>query len=653
MFAAKKPVLIAAACFTAVLLGSCNSSSSGGSSSDSLLRAVSSDAEFVDAFTSAYTRTIAPQDFVAEANADAGSGSSTGFTTTYTQEADVDEYDLVKYNGEHLFIAPSLQTACCFILAEAAPDFAPPQPEPVDRHIRVLATDTDNASATEISTIAVADGDYVQGLYIVDSRLLVLTTSGYYGTYGSVWLDARSWVQQSVNLQSYDISDAFNPRLEWTASLEGGFVDSRRVGNTLYLVSRYTPYFDDVVYYPASEQQASSNAQALATLRSDDIIPRISVDGNSTALFQAEDCFISSSSTERGHQTLTTITAIPIDNPDGKQSRCYNESSTGLYMSGNALYLSDVRAGENGGSTRIHKFSLNDLDYRGSAEVRGYLWNWGQRDFRISEHDGLLRLVTTELTGDTDDSRDHHLYLLDESPAGKSLQTVSQLPNQQRPTEIGEANEDLYGVRFIEDRAYLVSFEQIDPLIIINLSDATDPYIQGELEVPGFSDFLHPIGDSLLLGLGRSDLSDNRVKVELFDVSVPELPRSLGSSLIGEEGGSSWSEAQYNRHAFSYLASGGSTDRFTVPASSSWQDSNGDYQREDALHLFEVQGIDQPQSASLQPTGKISASPEPAVDFWYPSRHRSVLHNDAVFYILDDYVWSALWSDSDNQQGPQ
>lgn len=671
---------IAIATTLAAIISACGGSgSSGGSTANTgeqeagLLRSVTSNEEFLDSFTAAFTRPsssprIASNDQLATAapEADAGSAdnNSSGFTTTYTQEANVDEYDVVKYDGDYLFIVPSLQVRCCFLFDDAAPaiaedSFAPQPPSTEQAAIRILSTNPDNASATEVGEIPLAENEFVQGIYRRGDQLAALSTSNYYGSYGIAWSDAHSWQQQTVGIKIYDTSNISAPALSWNIAIEGGFVESRRIGNTIYLITRHTPYFDDLIYYPENSEQISRNAELLASATAEQIIPQVSVNGDSTPLFNPLDCYITNeakdSKDSAGFQTITSITAVPLDQPNNTTTVCYNEDSNGVYVSDSAIYLQQSLYQDETSSTRIHKFALLESgpSYRGSADVAGNLWSGGQRDFRISESQGFLRLVTTEFTGDQEDRFDHRLFILQEASDSRDLELVSQLPNNSQPSELGKANEGLYGVRFVGDRAYLVTFEQIDPLYALDLSNPQAPFIAGELEIPGFSDFLHPVGDDLLLGLGQSALSNNQVKLELFDVSDISAPLSLGSSLIGPEGSWSWSEAQYDRHAFTYQAIANGADRIAVPAQTSWSDDEGNYFSENALHLFEIDDEVSPQNATLIETGKVLASPDPDVDYWYPNRHRSVIHDDAVFYILDEFVWSALWGDSGNQNGPQ
>ena len=641
---------------------------------EGLLKQVRSGSELLDAMKSGLnreaeraptTRLDAAPDFAAEADTGGATGSPTDFSTTYTVEASVDEFDRVKYNGSHLFIASELRAPCCEILPEPAPlndsvAISGPQNTAL---VRILATDPDAASATQVNTIEVGENSYVQGLYLIDQQLAVLHNRNRYGAFGDIWLDAGFWVAQETALKIYNVSDIDSPALQWDIALQGGFVDSRRIGNTMYFVTRHTPQIDGYIYYPQTVEQRSNNQQLLDELSLEDIVPTVTINGDSQPMFSASDCFITNENLDQqaaGYPVITSITAVPLNNPAELRTLCYNENAVGSYLSTEAIYLTDVRYAEPNAdgsrdeTTRIHKFALDgtQASYRGSAEVEGYLWAGGQNDFRISEHNDQLRIVTSKWTGDETDREDHQLFVLQESATELALEEVSRLPNSSRPQELGKANEALYGVRFQAERAYLVTFERIDPLYVIDLSDSSDPKIAGELEVPGFSNFLHPVSDELLLGLGTLAAPINRVKLELFNVADINNPVSLGSEIIGAEGAYSRSEAEYNRHAFSYLANSDGVDRFAIPVTTNGRRA-GNYFNNTQLNLFEIANKTTPNAATLNPVGLISASPKPADQNWYPSNNRSVIHNEAVYFISGDAVWSALWGSTDSQIGPQ
>jgi len=202
-------------------------------------------------------------------------------------------------------------------------------------------------------------------------------------------------------------------------------------------------------------------------------------------------------------------------------------------------------------------------------------------------------------------------------------------------------------VRFLGDRAYAVTFLQIDPLYVIDLSNAADPYIAGELEVTGFSDFLHPVNDDLLLGLGSG--ANGGVKLELFDVSNLAQPLSRGSATLGGRG--SWSEALYNRHAFTYQSNVSGVDRLAIPANLTTLDGSYAY-LESGLYLYEIRDKDTPAVAALNSVGSIIPPSDPSTAPYYSERNRSFIHSDTVFYVRDEDVWAAFWQSPTVVNGP-
>jgi uncharacterized secreted protein with C-terminal beta-propeller domain len=114
--------------------------------------------------------------------------------------------------------------------------------------------------------------------------------------------------------------------------------------------------------------------------------------------------------------------------------------------------------------------------------------------------------------------------------------------------------EQIYAVRFIGDIGYVVTFRQVDPLYIVDLSDPADPRVAGELKIPGYSAYLHPVGDGLLLGIGQDADSSGRttgLQASLFDVSDPANPVRIDSEGFGT---GATSEVEYDHHAFSFFS---------------------------------------------------------------------------------------------------
>ena len=674
--------------FLATLLSACGGGGSTATSPDpapgpdlaptGLLIPVQSNSELLATVQRGFTNTLnnnmaRTEDLAMTAPTEQDSSESS-YTTTYTLENNVDEHDAVKYDGEHLFIAPSRSMDCCFIVddlvmvAEAEEDIQQsdtipePQPEPQesDRSIRILETDPENAGAAEVGTIELDNSRTVEGLYTQDDQLVSISSSGWWGIFGDSFARVSNWEGQTTALDIYDISDVTAPTPQMQIEFQGGFVNSRKKGDTIYVVARHTPNIDGFDYYPM-EEAISENETLLDELSIEDILPKVSVNGVESLLVDANECLITDpdnelSTADTGYPTLTLLIAVNIVDQSIANATCYLEPTDGIYVSENAIYLTQVDYRDTASRTLIHSYELSeDLTYQGSGVAEGSLYLNGDRDFRINEYEGHLRIVTTERTGDSSDSIDHRLSILKLNTQELEMELVATLPNEDRPEAIGKPNEDLYGVRFMGDTAYLVTFERIDPLYVLDLSTPTDPVIAGELMVTGFSDFLHPVSDQLLMGLGQDE--NGLTKLELFNVENMSSPYSLGTVTLGMEDGLigpdslnwSYSEARYNRHAFTYQVISDTQDRFLVPATLSFYNEQSGYQDEDRLYLFEINDKNTALTASINTVGYITAKRN---ERWYSSRNRGVIDGDAVYYINDSSVWSTQWSSPTQQEGP-
>jgi len=196
-------------------------------------------------------------------------------------------------------------------------------------------------------------------------------------------------------------------------------------------------------------------------------------------------------------------------------------------------------------TTQIHEFdtsSPNHAPYVASGEVPGFLLN----QFAMSQRDGVLRVASTETpqwwAGAAREVGNGSSVTTLDTPTMRQLGRVGGLGRGQR----------IYAVRFIDDVAYVVTFRQVDPLYTIDLSRPSEPRVLGELEVAGYSSYLHPVGRDLVLGIGQDAGSDGRTSGEqlsLYDVSNPAKPVRLAHHAVGQY---SSSTAEYDHHAFLY-----------------------------------------------------------------------------------------------------
>jgi uncharacterized secreted protein with C-terminal beta-propeller domain len=183
--------------------------------------------------------------------------------------------------------------------------------------------------------------------------------------------------------------------------------------------------------------------------------------------------------------------------------------------------------------TGIVKIDVDTFGVVAQGKVPGHILN----QFSLDEYGGNLRVATTvggsagRMLGLGNDSSANDVYVLD----GKL--------NQSGLIEDLGAGERIYSARFVGDKGYLVTFRETDPFYVLDLSNPAAPRKAGELKIPGYSSYLHPLEGNLMLGIGKED---NQVKLSLFDVSSPDDPKEVSKYVLDEY----WSESLNNHHAF-------------------------------------------------------------------------------------------------------
>ena len=452
-------------------------------------------------------------------------------------------------------------------------------------------------------------------------------------------------------------------------TLDGSLVGSRLIGSTLYLVSRHAPALP--VQQLTTTTPAATREAAIAAVTEREILPTLTVNGVTETLVKDTDCYLQRKNAALDLQ-ITSITAIDLASATlTRHTSCFAGGSEAVYVSSNSIYLATSRYApvvesangvarlvfEANTSTDIHKFAISGqaITYRGSGNVPGHLgWDNSKKPYRLGEFNGHLRVLT--FTGDRGWASDTlpggsgaaqpvaspaRLSVLRESADG--LAVVASLPNDQRPAPIGLPGEQVYAVRFLGPRAYVVTFRRTDPLYVLDLANPLDPKLAGELKTPGFSDYLIPLGDSLLLGVGK-DATDSGllqgVKVALIDVSDPASPQQLAQRLIGRRG--STSALDYSAHGINVLQTAGRV-RIALPVR---VNDKTDYQPGyQALYRYDVdltskQLIDKPMvtSANFAALGMNAAYSTFAME-----RERSVQIGDFYYYLTGGALLSGVW----------
>lgn len=326
----------------------------------------------------------------------------------------------------------------------------------------------------------------------------------------------------------YDISDKANPKELRQVAIDGNYDTSRLVGDTLYLIG--TKY----VYYSRD-------------LKENDILP-LYYDSAISNEYRTLDCSHIVYKDDVDDAIYKTIGAVNINNNDEIAIESFLGYGDTIYCSENNLYLTvPVYNKENTtnalNSTEIYKFSISGggLKYSCKTTINGDV----NDQFSLDEYNGNLRIATTvtveeEPNKTTTDGNvttveigktttNNILYVLDEN-----LNKIGEL------TDFG-ITEKIYSVRFIKDVAYIVTFKQIDPLFVIDLSNPENPVMKGELEIPGYSAYLHPYDENHIIGIGYNvkdngfgGVTNETVKLSMFDVSDLENPKEVFVKTLGE-----------------------------------------------------------------------------------------------------------------------
>jgi hypothetical protein len=520
---------------------------------------------------------------------------------TLVQEEGVDEADLLLSSGRSLHALTRDGNGELVLLAQTLG---------VDGSLgeaRRLKLPTDGGSLDAEGLIARSDG---QALVAVARRWEPVPATDICTTCMSF---APIWMTNSVQVQYFDTRDATQPVAGARLSFDGSLLDVRRVGDTLVIVAVHRPTLA-VQALPANTGTAVREA-AIAGVGAEQLLPRLRRNGGAPqALLRDTDCWLQPDNASLALQ-LTTVTLVNLADAELPQTtRCFAGGTEAVYLTPDNLWLATTRYTPLGEAltiappplrTDVHQFALErtgsgGLAWRGSAVVEGHLgWDSTRKSYRFSEHAGQLRVLT--YTGDAGWATLADAAATRPSPArlttlradsaaastdGRTLATVSVLPNERRPAAIGKPGEQVYAVRFAGARAYVVTFRRTDPLYVLDLADTADPRVAGEVELPGFSQMLLPLDGGLLLGVGRNADSTGRqlgLQLTLFDVADTSALRVLQNLVLGDRG--SASAVEYARHGLA-MRMDGSLARLAMPVVLTSNDLWNGYRQ--GLQTFEV-----------------------------------------------------------------
>lgn len=439
------------------------------------------------------------------------------YSGTNVQVAGVDEADVVKTDGSYIY-------------------------QVNNREIKIVKAYPASKLQVVASLSFTDTGFNPQELYVDQNRLVVIGSSYSDSPYLSDSAKSKKALEiypppmrsQFVKALVYDISDRSKAKKIREVEIEGNYLSSRKVGNSLYLVANkwincyrsetgddadLRPYYRDTVvgdkmlavdypsirYFPGCVEP---NYLIVAGVN----LAKNETTAISTYLGAGENIYCS-------EKNLYVAIGQWQNNP--------RPLSTGAMILPEAFTSQESK-------TKVYRLALNDgrTDCTGQGEVPGTILN----QFSMDEHRGYFRIGTT--TGE--------MWRSDERTSKNNIYTLNgQMAVVGRLEDIAPG-ERIYSTRFMGDRVYMVTFRLVDPLFVIDLKNPENPKILGALKIPGYSDYLHPYDDNHIIGFGKETVEVKAgdgtqafytgMKIAIFDVTDVTKPKEMFKEMIGDRG---------------------------------------------------------------------------------------------------------------------
>ncbi|UCH80409.1 MAG: beta-propeller domain-containing protein [Nitrospiraceae bacterium] len=577
-----------------------------------------------------------------------GQGNSDGsqrYSDTNVQESGVDESDKIKTDGNYLYLAQ-------------------------EQAVKIIKLDTNEGMSVAGS---IAARENIESLHLYGSILVALylpaddnddfwcgdaSAGGTVESLPSISVTMPCWIGRSrTGVLVINVKDPLKPERIKDLIFDGELVSSRLINGLLHIISRFRPTLPPLEYYYDRAQDEKSdvvrrNLDALKDVPLHDLVPSFELfdkDGkpfDSGLLVSAED-FMKPGDPQGS--MVVSITTLDLNSPE------VDHESTGavldaihVYASTSSLYLASEIWNYNVADedivsavqTAIHKFNLTgkSISFSGSGLVPGSILN----QFSFGEYKDILRVATSSWNWNTDSGGErNNVYCLKEDE--NKLAIIGRLENL-------APGEHLYAARFIGDKGYLVTFEKVDPLFTLDLSDPSDPELMGELKVPGYSDYIHPLGDNHLLTIGKDAIPYESwsyyqgLQLTIFDVTDFKNPVLLHKEPVGDRG--TESEALHNHKAFTYWSE---KNLLAIPIDLYEHQLKPQTPWERGIHVFSglyVYRVKSDDGFSF--LGRISTSNSTLQYDRFYSWSRGLFLEDRVYAITPDTVNSAAIDDINN-----
>ncbi|MDW3217497.1 MAG: beta-propeller domain-containing protein [Acidimicrobiales bacterium] len=481
-----------------------------------------------------------------EATADLVEGVD--FSGTNIQESGVDEADIVKTDGERVFIVASGELVVIDVATRT-----------VTGTVTVPRGDRNEMFVSGDDILLISQGWFEDELHLAEDIGIAVDEPA-----ADIAIEpgpGYGWNSSTTTITRITV-DGGSPRIVETLVAEGDYVTARSVDGTARIIVRSNPQYNFPFVYPQSEageeRAEASNREALLDTQLSDWLPGYAiVDANGATTDEGllVPCNQVHAPTEFAGFGVLSVLTVDVDGDlTANNTSAVLAPGEIVYASTDSVYVATTTWFDQAAldiafeqiqeniTTSIHRFDITSdrsAAYTASGSVDGLV----RDSFSFSEYDGHLRVVTT--TGNQwDETSESWLRVLEEQ--GDRLVEVGQVGDMGN----GEA---VQSVRFHGDVGYVVTFRQVDPFYTVDLRDPTDPVVRGELKIPGFSSYLHPIGDGLVLGVGSDADETGRVtgsKVSLFDVTDLDNPLEVDVWAAPD----SWNNVGWDTHAFLWWA---------------------------------------------------------------------------------------------------
>jgi inhibitor of cysteine peptidase len=418
--------------------------------------------------------------------------SEPSYSTTNVQVAGVDEADIVKTDGKYIYVASNN-------------DFYSSS----QNSVYVLKADVEDPRV--IAKIDLGNSTYVAGLFLSEDGSKLVIIGSQYQLYA--YAEPQAGVSlaypyySSVNtfLSVYDVSEKARPVIARNLTLSGSYFNSRLIGDYVYTVVSQPAYL------------VNENV----------VLPQVYEDAKSSEIDASRIYYVD---TVDNYFTFTTFIGLNVldDVQEPTNMTVMMGGASTMFVSLDNIYVTYPTWTEQGQYTSIYRVGVNGsvLTFEAKGNATGYVLN----QYSMDEYNGYFRLATTSQKNQT---QQNNVYVLN-----MNLTVVGKLEN------LAE-DERIYSARFMGDKCYLVTFRQVDPFFVLDMSNPADPKVAGELKIPGYSSYLHPYDENHVIGLGKDD---SNVKISLFDVSDVNAPKEIAKYVV--EGDWTSSEALNEPKAF-------------------------------------------------------------------------------------------------------